>query len=52
VLEEGVQSGEVAGEVAGEIVSLADWTDATLTSLKLHAPEPTGAVIVFREVKH
>ena len=44
VPEEGVQSGEV--------VSLADWTDATLTSLKTHAPEPTGAVIVFREVKH
>ena len=48
VTKEGVQSGEVAGEV----VSLADWTDATLTSLKPHAPEPTGAVIVFREVKH
>jgi len=56
VPKEGVQSGEVAGdvagEVAGEVVSLADWTDATLTSLKPHAPEPTGAVIVFREVKH
>ena len=48
VTKEGVQSAEVAGEV----VSLADWTDATLTSLKPHAPEPTGAVIVFREVKH
>src|SRR5215475_7465848 len=60
VTKEGVQSSEVAGEVAGEVtgdvagevVSLADWTDATLTSLKPHAPEPTGAVIVFREVKH
>lgn len=52
VPKEGAQSGEVAGEVAGEVVSLADWTDATLTSLKPHEPEPTGAVIVFREVKH
>jgi hypothetical protein len=37
---------------SGEVLSLADWTDATLTSLKPHAPEPTGTIVVFREVKH
>jgi hypothetical protein len=37
---------------SGEVLSLADWTDATLTSLKPHAPEPTGTVVVFRELKH
>jgi hypothetical protein len=36
---------------AGEIVSLADWSDATLTSLKPHEPELTGMVVVL-EVKH
>jgi hypothetical protein len=35
----------------GEIVSLASWSDATLTSLKPHQPEPTGVVIVL-ESKH
>jgi hypothetical protein len=37
---------------SGEVLSLADWTDATLTSLKPHAPEPTGTIVVFRERKH
>ena len=37
---------------SGEVLSLADWTDATLTSLKPHAPEPTGTVIVFRPIRH
>lgn len=32
---------------AGEVVSLASWSDATLTSLKTHKPEPTGVVIVL-----
>jgi hypothetical protein len=35
----------------GEVVSLADWSDATLTSLKPHEPELTGVVIVL-ERKH
>jgi hypothetical protein len=35
----------------GEVVSLADWSDATLTSLRPHQPEPTGVVVVF-EFKH
>jgi hypothetical protein len=34
------------------VVSLADWSDATLTSLKPHAPEPTGTVVVFDQMKH
>jgi hypothetical protein len=33
---------------AGEVVSLASWSDATLTSLKPHEPEPTGLVIVLQ----
>jgi len=37
---------------SGEVLSLADWTDATLTSLKPHVPEPTGMVVVFREIRH
>jgi hypothetical protein len=36
---------------AGEVVSLADWSDATLSSLKPHEPELTGVVVVL-EVKH
>jgi hypothetical protein len=35
----------------GEIVSLASWSDTTLTSLRPHEPEPTGVVIVL-ESKH
>src|SRR5437764_1378759 len=35
----------------GEVVSLADWSDATLTSLKPHEPELTGVVVVL-ESKH
>ena len=36
---------------SGEVVSLADWSDATLTSLKPHDPEPTGLVVAL-EFKH
>jgi hypothetical protein len=35
----------------GEIVSLASWSDESLTSLRPHEPEPTGVVIVL-EPKH
>ena len=35
----------------GEVVSLSDWSDATLTNLKPHEPEPTGVVIVLQS-KH
>lgn len=36
---------------AGEIVSLAGWSDETLTSLRPHEPEPTGVVVVL-ESRH
>lgn len=39
------------GAQAGEIVNLAYWSDATLSSLRPHEPEPTGVVVVL-EVKH
>jgi len=32
---------------AGEIVSLASWSDATLTSLRPHEPERTGVLVVL-----
>ena len=37
---------------AGEVVSLADWSDATLTSLMPHPPETTGTIIQFSQVTH
>jgi hypothetical protein len=37
---------------AGELVSLADWSDATLTSLRPHEPEMTGVVVVLEATKH
>jgi hypothetical protein len=37
---------------SGEVVSLADWSDASLTSLTPHEPETTGTIIVFSQVKH
>ena len=36
----------------GEVVSLADWSDASLTSLRPHEPESTGVVVVFRDSQH
>jgi hypothetical protein len=40
------------GAQSGEVLSLADWTDATLTSLTPHEPESTGTIVVFQEVRH
>jgi hypothetical protein len=40
------------GMQSGEVVSLADWTDATLTSLRPHEPELTGTIITFPKVSH
>jgi hypothetical protein len=37
---------------AGAVVSLADWSDATLTKLRAHPPMPTGTVVVFDKMKH
>jgi len=36
----------------GEVVSLADWSDATLTNLRPHEPEMTGVVVVLGSTKH
>ena len=46
---EPAETPEIEGEEVqtGEVVSLASWSDATLTSLKPHEPEPTGVVIVL-----
>jgi hypothetical protein len=35
---------------AGKIVNLAHWTDANLTSLTPHEPEPTGVVVVLESM--
>jgi hypothetical protein len=43
---EPAETPEVEGQV-GEVVSIASWSDATLTSLKPHEPEPTGVVIAL-----
>jgi hypothetical protein len=40
------------GMQSGEVLSLADWSDSTLTSLTPHEPESTGTIVVFREVRH
>jgi hypothetical protein len=47
---EPAEAPEMQGQ-SGEVVSLADWSDATLTSLKPHEPELTGLVIVL-EPRH
>jgi hypothetical protein len=43
---EPAETAETEGDT-GEIVNLADWSDATLTSLKPHEPEPTGVLVVL-----
>ena len=40
-----------AGPRAGAVVNLANWTDANLTSLAPHEPEPTE-IIVILETEH
>ena len=35
----------------GEVVSLADWSDAELTSLRPHEPELTGVIVEFEPTK-
>ncbi|HZV04959.1 MAG TPA: hypothetical protein VE999_07745 [Gemmataceae bacterium] len=37
---------------SGEVINLADWSDATLTRLRTHRPEPTGIVIRLKETQH
>src|SRR6266699_5492318 len=43
--------GTEAGVPAGTVVNLANWSDAQLTSLTPHEPEPTGVVVIL-ESKH
>src|SRR5260221_13338481 len=40
-----------AGAPAGTVVNLANWSDAQLTSLAPHEPEPTEVVVIL-ESKH
>ena len=40
-----------AGAPAGTVVNLANWSDAQLTSLTPHEPEPTEVVVIL-ESKH
>jgi hypothetical protein len=50
VLEPTDTATTIATEIpAGEVVSLADWSDPTLTP---HPPEMTGTIIQFGQVKH
>ena len=37
-----------AGTRAGRVVKLADWTDAQLTGLSPHDPEPTAVIVTLR----
>ncbi|KJC62066.1 hypothetical protein UP10_01375 [Bradyrhizobium sp. LTSPM299] len=48
---EPAETRDIEGE-AGEVVSLAAWSDATLTSLQPHEPEPTGVIVVLDPTKH
>ena len=40
------------GMQSGEIISLADWSDPSLTSLVPHEPESTGTIVVFHDARH
>jgi hypothetical protein len=40
-----------AGAPAGTVVNVASWTDAQLTTLTPHKPEPTEVVVIL-ESKH
>ncbi len=37
---------------AGEVISLAEWSDASATSLRAHDPQPTGIVVLFEPTRH
>jgi hypothetical protein len=39
------------GASAGTVINLADWSDAEMTSLTPHEPEPTEVIVIF-ESKH
>jgi len=37
---------------AGSVVSLADWSDATSSTLRAHPPTPTGVVVILSRSRH
>jgi hypothetical protein len=43
--------GAEAGAPAGTVVNVASWSDAQLTSLMPHEPEPTEVVVIL-ESRH
>ncbi len=49
--DEGSQAGAPAGMAVNTVVNIANWSDAQLTSLTPHEPEPTEVVVIF-ESKH
>jgi hypothetical protein len=34
---------------AGSVISLADWSDATSSTLRAHKPTPTGVVVILNQ---
>lgn len=40
-----------AGMVTARVVNIADWSDGDLTSLAVHEPEPTDAIVEL-EARH
>jgi hypothetical protein len=44
---EPAESEEMAVGETGEVISLADWADSELTSLKPHEPQPTGVLVIL-----
>ena len=42
---EPIEAGPEAGVQPAQVVNLANWSDATLTKLAPHEPEPTDAVV-------
>ncbi|UGY15308.1 hypothetical protein [Bradyrhizobium septentrionale] len=48
---EPAQTSDTPGQT-GEVVSLAEWSDPELTSLRPHEPEPTGVLITLEPSKH
>jgi hypothetical protein len=48
---EPIEAGPEAGIRPAQVVNLANWSDATLTKLTPHEPEPTDAVVDLGSVE-
>jgi hypothetical protein len=48
---EPTNEGSPTGFLAGTVVNLANWSDAHLTSLAPHEPEPTETIVIL-ETRH